>query len=82
MWPLVGRTNLDLRLLDSGEGDLLMTILLVSPAMALAVLSRGDFDLRGGDRLDFRVDEEAVGGVGRLGDRLVRRLEGDGDLWR
>lgn len=60
-----------------------MTILLVSPAIALAVLGRGDFDLRGGERLDFLVDEEAVGGVvARLGDRLERRLGGDGDRWR
>ena len=65
-----------------------MTILLVSPAIALTVLERGDFDLRGdldlrGERLDFLVDEEAVGGVvARLGDLLERRLEGEGDRWR
>ena len=61
-----------------------MTILLVSPASAELLAGRGDFDRReGGERLVLRVvDDAAVGGDGRRGDRLDRRLTGDGERWR
>lgn len=61
-----------------------MTILLVSPARAELAAGRGDRDRRGGgERLDLRVVEDAAtSGEGRRGDRLERRLAGDGDRWR